>query len=43
MLSGSRIIFSRDDDKVKCEDSTLRIIPGQGGGGGLDDMMKLKR
>lgn len=41
VLSGSRIIFSRDDDKVKCEDSTLRIVPGQGGG--TDDLMKLKR
>jgi lipopolysaccharide transport protein LptA len=41
VLSGSRIIFSRDDDKVKCEDSTLRIVPGQGGG--IDDLMKPKR
>lgn len=41
ILSGSRIIFSRNDDKVKCEDSTLRIVPGQGGG--IDDLMKPKR
>jgi lipopolysaccharide transport protein LptA len=41
ILSGSRIIFSRDDDKVKCEDSTLRIVPGQAGG--IDDLMKPKR
>lgn len=42
ILSGSRIIFSRNDDKVKCEDSTLRMVPGQGGGG-LDELMKIKR
>lgn len=41
VLSGSRIIFSRDDDKVKCEDSTLRIVPGQGGG--FDDLLKPRR
>lgn len=41
ILSGSRIIFSRDDDKVKCEDSRLTIVPGQGGG--FDDLMKIKR
>ncbi len=40
-LAGSRIIFSRDDDKVTCENATLRLIPGQGGGGaGLDSMLK---
>lgn len=31
VLLGSRIIFSRDDDKVTCEDATLRLMPGQGG------------
>jgi lipopolysaccharide transport protein LptA len=41
VLTGSRIIFSRDDDKVKCEDSTLRIVPGQGGG--IDELLKPKR
>jgi lipopolysaccharide export system protein LptA len=41
ILSGSRIIFSRDDDKVKCEDSKLTIVPGPGGG--FDDLMKIKR
>lgn len=35
IMSGSRIIFSRDDDKVKCEDAVLRIAPGQGGFDGL--------
>ncbi len=35
VMSGSRIIFSRDDDKVKCEDAVLRIAPGQGGFDGL--------
>jgi lipopolysaccharide transport protein LptA len=41
VMSGSRIIFSRDDDKVKCEDAVLRISPGQSGlKGGFDDVMK---
>ncbi len=39
VLTGSRIIFSRDDDKVTCEDATLRLVPGQGGPG-LDAIMK---
>ena len=42
VLTGSRIIFSRDDDKVKCEDPNLLIMPGQGGGG-LEELMKPKR
>jgi lipopolysaccharide transport protein LptA len=39
VLTGSRIIFSRDDDKVTCEDATLRLMPEQGGAG-LDSMLK---
>jgi len=38
VMSGSRIIFSRDDDKVKCENAVLRITPKQGGG--FDEFMK---
>jgi lipopolysaccharide transport protein LptA len=34
-MTGSRIIFSRDDDKVKCEDAQLQIVPGEGGFQGL--------
>jgi lipopolysaccharide transport protein LptA len=37
VMSGTRIIFSRDDDKVKCEDAVLRIAPGQGR---IEDFMK---
>lgn len=37
VMSGSRIIFSRDDDKIKCEDAVLRFTSGQGG---LDTLMK---
>ena len=33
VLTGSRIIFSRDDDKVTCEDATLRLVPEKDGGG----------
>jgi lipopolysaccharide transport protein LptA len=41
LMSGSRIIFSRDDDKVKCEDAVLRIAPGQSGfQAGFDDLIK---
>lgn len=40
ILSGSRIIFSRDDDKVKCEDPILTISPGRGS---VDDLLKPKR
>jgi lipopolysaccharide transport protein LptA len=41
VMSGSRIIFSRDDDKVQCEDAVLRISPGQSGGkGGFNDVLK---
>lgn len=41
VMSGTRIIFSRDDDKVKCEDAVLRIAPGHGGlQGGFDDLIK---
>lgn len=40
VLNGSRIIFSRDDDKIKCEDATLKIVPGQGG---FEDLVKPKR
>lgn len=29
VLTGSRIIFSRDDDKVTCEDAKLTLIPGE--------------
>ena len=38
VMSGSRIIFSRDDDKVKCEDAKLTIVPKQGSG--LNDLIK---
>lgn len=39
VLSGSRIIFSRDDDKVQCEDAKLTVMPGSGAVG-LDTLMK---
>jgi lipopolysaccharide transport protein LptA len=41
VMSGSRIIFSRDDDRVKCEDSSLTIVPGQGSG--FDDFIKPRK
>ena len=38
VMTGSRIIFSRDDDKVKCDNAILKITPGQSGG--LDEFIK---
>ncbi len=35
VLTGTRIIFSRDDNRVSCEGATLRILPS---GGGLTDV-----
>lgn len=40
VLSGSRIIFSRDDDKVTCEDAKLTVLPGKGGSQSLDALLK---
>ena len=37
VMMGSRIIFSRDDDKVTCEDATVTIGPTPGG---LNTLMK---
>ena len=37
VLQGSRIIFYRYEEKAKCEDAVLTIMPGQGG---LDKMLK---
>ena len=39
VLSGSRIIFSRDDDKITCEDGKLTVLPGKGGQS-LDALIK---
>lgn len=39
VLSGSRIIFSRDDDKIQCEDAKLTVMPGTSGPG-LDSLLK---
>ena len=40
VLSGSRIIFSRDDDKVICDDAKLTVLAGKGGSQSLDAMLK---
>ena len=37
VLQGSRIIFYRYEEKAKCEDAVLTIMPGESG---LDKMMK---
>ena len=37
VLQGSRIIFYRYEEKAKCEDAVLTVMPGESG---LDKMMK---
>lgn len=42
-LNGSRIIYSRDQDKVHIDNSSGIFVPGEGQGAGLGDMMKPKK
>lgn len=42
-LKGSRIIYSRDADKVHIDNSEGTFVPGAGQSGGLGDMMNPKK
>lgn len=42
-LNGSRIIYSRDQDKVHIDNSSGVFVPGEGQASGMGDLMKPKK